>query len=137
MNARYLVDTNILLRFLSGEPAGQAKAAKRLFASAAAGDVLLDVSPVVVAETIYTLQSYYEVDRKEAATQLLALLKLHGVKVGESARVFDALTRLRTSNVGFADAYLASASAAEGVPIASFDRDFDRFKDVVRYEPKE
>ena len=49
MSTRYLVDTNILLRFLSGEPARQAQAAKKLFAQAAAGEVLLDVSPVTPA----------------------------------------------------------------------------------------
>ena len=43
---RYLVDTNVLLRFLSGEPAAQAQAARKLFSRAAAGEIVLDVSPV-------------------------------------------------------------------------------------------
>jgi predicted nucleic acid-binding protein len=135
MSTRYLVDTNILLRFLSGEPAGQAAAAKRLFASAATGEVVLDVSPVIVAETVYTLLSFYGVERKEAVGKLLPLLRQPGLKVRDGAQVFSALDRLRAANVGFADAFLAAGGAQEGVAIASFDRDLDKFQDVERFEP--
>jgi len=49
--------------------------AKKLFSEAAAGDIVLDVSPVIVAETIYTLLSFYGVERKEAVEKLLMLLR--------------------------------------------------------------
>jgi predicted nucleic acid-binding protein len=135
MTIRYLVDSNILLRFLTGEPIKQAEAAKKLFAMAAAGDAVLDISPVIVAEVMYTLISFYDVERKEAADLLLKLLKSRGVKVRDGSQVFSALERLRSANVGFADAFLAAAGAEENTPIASFDRDFDKFKDVTRVEP--
>jgi predicted nucleic acid-binding protein len=129
------VDTNILLRFLTGEPIKQALAVKKLFAQASAGEIILDVSPVIVAETVYTLLSFYEVERKEAVENLRTLLQQRGVKVREGAQVFSALERLRVSNVGFADAYLAACGADEDVSVVSFDRDFDKFKDVKRFEP--
>ena len=135
MSTRYLVDTNVLLRFLSGEPVRQAQAAKRLFAQAAAGKVLLDVSPVIVAETIYTLLSFYVVERKEAVEKLLMLLRQPGLKIRDGAQVFSALERLRATNLGFADAFLAAGGAEENVAIASFDRDLDKFQDVKRFEP--
>jgi len=135
VNIRYLVDTNILLRFLTGEPPKQAAAVKKLFARAAADEVILDVSPVIVAEALYTLLSFYEVERKEAAEKLLTLLRQRGVKVRDGAQVFSALERLRSTNAGFADACLAASGANENVSIASFDRDFDKFKDVKRFEP--
>ncbi len=74
---RYLVDTNILLRFLSGEPAAQAAAARRLFDRASAGEVVLDVSPVIVAETLYTLLSFYGVQGRVATEKLSHLLRQH------------------------------------------------------------
>jgi len=135
MSTRYLVDTNILLRFLSGEPLRQAEAAKRLFAGAAAGEVVLDVSPVIVAETIHTLLSFYGVERKEAVGKLLLLLRQPGLRIRDTARVFSALERLRTANVGFADAFLAAGGAEENVAVASFDRDLDKFPGVRRFEP--
>ncbi len=134
MTTRYLVDTNVLLRFLSGEPAPQAAAARKLFSRAAAGEIVLDVSPVIVAETLYTLISFYGVDLKAAAGKLALLLQQHGVRLRDESQVLLALERLQTANVGFADAFLAAGAADEKVAIASFDRDFDKLK-VTRYEP--
>jgi len=132
---RYLVDTNILLRLLSGQPAAQAAAAKNLFVKAAAGVVVLDISPVIVAEVFDTLRSFYGVDSRVAAEKLSALLQQRGVKLRDGTQVLSALERLRTAKVGFADAFLAAGAAEEMVPVASFDRDFDKFKGVTRYEP--
>ncbi len=136
MSQRLLLDTNVILRFLTGEPKSQAEASRNLFLSAASGDVVLEVCPVVVAEVFYTLESFYKVDREEVAARLAALLSRKGIKVMEQDRVFDALARLGKVNVGFADAYLAAGAALDSVPVASFDRDFDRFKDIKRFEPK-
>jgi predicted nucleic acid-binding protein len=130
-----LVDTNILLRFLTGEPVGQAAAARKLFADAAAGGVVLDVSPVIVAETIYTLLSFYEVERKEAVEKLALLLRQPGLKLRQETQLLSALERLRATNVGYADAFLAAGGAEENVAVASFDRDLDKFTDVKRFEP--
>ncbi len=134
MTTRYLVDTNVLLRFLVGEPAPQAAAARRLFTRAAAGEVVLDVSPVIVAETIYTLVSFYGVDRKAAAAKLALLLQQHGVQLREQRQVINALERLQSPNVGFADAFLAAGAEEEKVAVASFDRDFEKLR-ITRYEP--
>jgi predicted nucleic acid-binding protein len=136
MSRRLLVDTNVLLRFLTGEPKAQAERARNLFNSAAAGEVVLEVPPVVVAEVCYTLESFYRVDRRELVDTLAALLSRRGVKVLEEAVVFDALKRLKEFKVGFADAYLAASAGAEKIEVASFDRDFDRFKDLRRMEPR-
>lgn len=132
---RYLVDTNVLLRFLSGEPAPQAAAARKLFDRAAAGEVILEISPVIVAEAFYTLHSFYNVDRKTTAEKLSLLLQQHGVKLRDEHAVIEALDRIRTANVGFADAYLAASAAEEKLSVASFDRDFDKLS-AARFEPK-
>ncbi len=131
----YLVDTNILLRFLSGEPPALATAARKLFSRAKGGEVVLDISPVIVAETYYTLTSFYRVERKVAAERIALLLQQSGVKLRDSTRVLNTLAHLQTSNIDFADAYLIASAQGEKLAIASFDRDFDKFKDVTRYEP--
>lgn len=132
---RYLVDTNILLRFLTGEPAGQASAARKLFHRAQTGEVVLELTSVIVAETFYTLVSFYDVERKAAADKLSLLLQQRGIKLRDASQVLAAFARLQTANVGFADAYLAAGAAEEKIPVASFDRDFDKFKDISRHEP--
>jgi len=62
MNVRRLLgDISVLLRFLSGEVAARAALARKLFVRTAADEHLLDVSPVIVAETFYTLTSFCRV----------------------------------------------------------------------------
>jgi predicted nucleic acid-binding protein len=75
-------------------------------------------------------------ERKEVATKLLAFLQSRGIEAVESGRIVDALKRCRDRNAHFADAYLAASAVELENPIASFDRDFDKFKDVQRIEPK-
>ncbi len=135
MSTRFLLDTNLLLRFLSGQPLAQAEAVKRLFSQAAAGEVILDVSPIIVAEAYYTLTSFYGVDRKTAAEQISLLIQQHGVRLRDADQVFGALRLLQTANVGFADAFLAAGAMAEKVPVASFDRDLDKLRGMTRFEP--
>jgi predicted nucleic acid-binding protein len=49
--------------------------------------------------------------------------------------MLDALERFKSHPVDFPDAWVAAIAAHQGVAIASFDRDFDRFKDVKRFQP--
>jgi predicted nucleic acid-binding protein len=63
-----LVDTNVLVRFFTGDPPNLAAKARRLVQEADNGEVLLVILPVIVAETIYTLESFYEMERKEVAS---------------------------------------------------------------------
>jgi predicted nucleic acid-binding protein len=130
----YVLDTNILLRFLSGEPPTQAAAARKLFERAARSEMILDVPTLIVAEAYYTLTSFYEVERKTAAEKLSMLLQQHGVKLREASPVLATLELLRTCNVGFSDAYLAALAVEEKLTVASFDADFDKLR-VARYDP--
>jgi predicted nucleic acid-binding protein len=132
---RYLVDTNILLRFLSGEPPAQAAAARKLFERAARGEVILEVPTLIVAEAYYTLVSFYEVERKVAAGKLSQLLQQHGVKLRDASSVLATLGWLQASSVGFSDAYLAATASEEKLAVVSFETDFDKLH-VTRYEPK-
>ena len=58
MAISYLVDTNVLVRFFTGQPREMAAKAKALVAAADAGEVVLELLPVIVAETVYTLESF-------------------------------------------------------------------------------
>ena len=112
-----------------------ASKARRLVERAENGAIVLIVFPVIVAEIVYTLESFYGLDRKVVATKLLSFLQSRGIETVEFTRVADALNRCRERNAHFADAYLAASAVQLGSPIASFDRDFDKFKDVSRIEP--
>ena len=133
MSERLLVDTNVLLRFLTGEPADLAKKARTLVQRADSGEVTLILLPLVVCETFFTLESFYKMTRGIVATHLTSLLECRGIETVERERVLDALSRCQQSGVHLVDAFLASYAAELKMPVASFDRDFEKFKDVQRY----
>lgn len=133
---RYHVDSNILLRFLTGEPAEMFAATSAFIASAERGDVVLELSPLVLAETAFTLESFYRQPRKEVAATLLEFVKRSGVRLAEKGRLLDALERVQKAGVHLVDAYLAESAAESTLPVASFDRNLDTFQDITRFEPK-
>jgi predicted nucleic acid-binding protein len=131
-----LVDTNVLVRFFTGEPPEMASKARRLVERADNGEILLVVLPVIVAETFYTLESYYEMPRKEVAAKLFEFLQSRGIEAVELPRILTALAFCRDAKAHFADAYLAASALELNFPVASFDRDLGKFKGVQRIEPK-
>ena len=116
---RYLVDSNALLRFLTGAPPALIRAARTLIEGAERGEYTLQVSALVVAETAFTLESFYGHARKEVARVLGEFLKTPGIRPGERDRVLDALDHVQAKGIHFVDAYLAAVARASSIPIAS------------------
>ena len=134
--ARLLLDTNVIVRFLTGDHRAHSPRSRSLFARAAAGDVTLVVTDLARAETVWVLQSFYELDRDAIAAALKDLIESTGIEVENKAVLLSALRNFAQTDVNFVDAYHATIAAAESIAIASFDRDFDQFVDVKRVEPK-
>lgn len=130
-----LLDANVLVRFLVQDDPKQSPAATALFAKAECGDVRLHLDALVVAETVYVLIGRYGRSRAEVASVLLALIQNAGIETMELDMVTDALQRFAAFNVDFSDAWLAARGARLHRPVASFDRDLDKFKDIKRLEP--
>ncbi|HZZ56873.1 MAG TPA: PIN domain-containing protein [Opitutaceae bacterium] len=135
MKQTYLVDTNILLRYLMNDDARQGPAVKRLIEQATCGEVALEVPQVAILEAVFTLQSYYQVAREDIGRELLKVLRAEGVALTCPDWILDALEYYRTRNVSFGDACLAAEAAAGGKAIASFDRGFKLFPEIERFEP--
>jgi predicted nucleic acid-binding protein len=132
----YLLDTNILLRFLTNDHPSHGAAAKKLFEQAGSGKISLRIPFIVITETIFTLQSYYEIDREDIGRELLKLLTAPGVTTTCPNWVLEAVEDYRTRNVSFGDACLAAEAKADQLPVASFDRGLDKFPALKRHEPR-
>ncbi len=108
-----------------------------LFAAVAAGETELILEDVVLAETVWTLSSYYRVNRQEIAEVLLVLLAEDGIVNPDKAALERALALYGRHNVDFVDAFLAAqALVADPPEVYSFDHDFDRIPGVRRLEPE-
>lgn len=135
MSDTCLIDTNVLLRFFTGDPPEMAGRARTLIAQADSGTVRLEIPSLILAETLYTLESFYEVPKEDVCEKLLVFLRSRGISSDEPEVILDALERYRTLPVHFADAYLAATAAVRKQPVYSFDKDFARFKDVTWEQP--
>lgn len=122
--ASWWVDANVLLRFLTGEPAELAGRASRLLEEAEQSGIPLRVHSVVVAETVWVLQSFYGYSRGEISGALVPLLDHPALRVENATIVIRALETMAESNVDFADALLAETVRSRGEGVSSFDKDF-------------
>jgi predicted nucleic-acid-binding protein len=133
---RLLLDTNVLVRFLVQDDPKQSVAAAKLIGTAQSGDIELVLDRMVVTELVYVLMGHYKRLRVDVANTILAIVQSPFVRADDASLLIDALLRFRDHGVDFVDAWLSAKAAAANLPIASFDRDLDKFKDVTRHEPK-
>jgi predicted nucleic acid-binding protein len=119
------VDANVVLRFLTAEPADQAEKALALVRLAENGKVLLRLSSVTVAEIVWVLTSFYDQPKPKVAETLAAFFSAPGIRVEDSQNVLAALTVMAAKNVDYADALLAQIARSHGDSVATFDADFD------------
>jgi predicted nucleic-acid-binding protein len=124
---RLRVDANVMLRFLTGEPEALARRSAGLMRSAEDGQVLLVLSPLVVAEIVWVLKSFYRRSLGEIAEVLMPLLSADGIEVQEKEILIRAIELARDKNVDFVDAVLALEAARDGETVCTFDaKDFKR-----------
>lgn len=100
-----------------------------------AADELL-LADLVVAECVYVLESYYEVERERVAELMRAALALPSIKTVDSGTLLRCLEVYELERLDFAEAYLVAQAETTGVgAVLSFDRSIDRVATVRRQEP--
>lgn len=122
------IDTNVLVRLIARDDADQVSAAEAFIASGAW------ISHLVLAETLWVLDSVYELSRAQIADAVDMLLNHQHLTVQDSEVVVAALVNFRSrSGVDFSDCLvLAIASKAGHLPIGTFDRNFGKLDNVQR-----
>jgi predicted nucleic-acid-binding protein len=126
------VDTDILIRHLTGDPP---EIATRATAALASGDQLL-LADLVLAECVYVLESFYEVARAQVAQLMRAAIALPTIEVLHEESLLRALEVYELERIDFAEAYLvAQAEATRVYEILSFGRSIDRVASIARREP--
>lgn len=110
------IDTNILVRLLTGDDKAQAAKAKRLFAREA-----VYITKTVMLETEWVLRYAYALKAEDIATAFTLLLGQHNVAVEDGHHVAQAVHFLK-NGMDFADALHLTCS--QGHDFVTFDRKF-------------
>jgi predicted nucleic-acid-binding protein len=125
------LDTNVVIRHLTGDPPEMARRATQ-FLAANAELVLVDV---VLAECVYVLQSVYNIDRRGVAEMMRAALAMPTISA-DAELLLRALETYELDRLDFAEAYLAAVAEFTGVEsIVSFGKAIDRVSSVERIAP--
>jgi predicted nucleic acid-binding protein len=124
MNDHKWIDTNIIVRAVTGHPPHMAASLPPILNQAANGQVNLIVPSVVVAECVYVLEGL-GYSRGQVAFGLRAFFGLEGVTLEEQAVILTALTDYEKTSVDFPDAYLAAKAKLSGRPVLTWNlKDF-------------
>ena len=100
------------------------------------GDDDLLLTDLVVAECVYVLESFYEVERSRVAELMRSAIALPSIRTVDPATLLRALEIYELERMDFAEAYLVAQAEATGVSeVLSFDRSIDPLKTVTRREP--
>lgn len=100
MNELWL-DANVLIRLITKEPPELFQRALRLVERAEKGEVTLRVVPMVVAEVIWVLRSFYEYPRTQIPQVLQPLVTAPGVVMEDADLVLRAVNVMAIANVDF------------------------------------
>jgi predicted nucleic acid-binding protein len=131
MSKQRLLDTNMIVRYLVQDDPRNAAIANHLFEACDRGVLALIVLPEVVAESVFVLESFYKHPRAKIAQVMSALVTSPGIELTDVTIHLDALHRFALTSVHYVDCTVAATAAAGNLPVASFDRDFKKFADVV------
>jgi predicted nucleic acid-binding protein len=127
-------DTSVLVRYLVGTPAAQARRAARLID----GGEQIGVSVVALAECAHVLRTQYEVRQADIIDALIGLLQRENVSIIDlrSDLALELLVRARDlPGRPIPDALIVAATLQAGaLPLATFDREQRRYG-VATTEP--
>jgi len=132
------VDTDVLIRLLTGDDLQKQAEAAALFQQVESGSLRLAAPDTVVADAVYVLSSprLYHLPRTEIRALLSPLVRLPGLSIQNRRAVLRALDLYATTHLDFGDALIVASMQEVGSRILySYDTHFDRIPPIVRRSP--
>jgi predicted nucleic-acid-binding protein len=131
------VDTNLFIRYFTNDNPVLADRVELLLDGAATGTVQLVTTELVMAESIWVLESSYHLSHAQIAPLIRGILATPGMEVINGDLVGKALVLYELQNIDFVDAYIAALMEKQGIKdIYSYDRKhLSRVTTINRKEP--
>ncbi|MFO7891697.1 MAG: PIN domain-containing protein [bacterium] len=105
---RCFVDTNLFLRFLTNDIPEQAVILEKLIEQSRKGKVHLVINTVVIAEIVWTLQSFYKYSKEKIDEIVSSIVACKAFEIQERNILLQALEDFHTLNIDFVDAYVGN-----------------------------
>lgn len=134
-----VLDTNVLLRYMTGDVPEQASRALALLQEIESGNLTAYLPEGVIVETVQNLtwRDSYDVDRETVRRKLLGILNLSGIQMTNKRTYLRALEIYITyPRLSFVDSLcVAHAERSDDPTVITFDRGFRNLPDVTWREP--
>ncbi len=125
----YLIDTNVILRYLLGDHKIFSPKAKTFMELISQGIKKAEIPSVVIVECVYVMEKFYKIPKNEIVDTLSKILNFVGIINRDKSEILEALLQYANSNPDVVDCILAAQSSPEKV-IISFDKDFDKLNAI-------
>ena len=125
----YLIDTNVILRYLLGDHQRFSPRAKKFMQDVATGTRKAEIPSVVIVECIYVMEKYYKIAKSEIVDALNRILNFKGIVNPDRSEILSALIKFDETNTDIVDCIIAGQSTPNRV-IVSFDKDSSKLKAV-------
>src|SRR4030042_4232402 len=128
-----ILDTSLILRFLTGDSTEKKEKFKKLIKDTTSGKGILLVPLIVIIEMVYVLEKIYGIKKEEVRVKVESLLSLPSVEIESEDVVLESLRIYAEENLKFGDAMVLAKSTTSGIkPVYTFDKkDFKKFTDVI------
>ena len=123
----YLIDTNVILRYLLGDHAEFSPKAGTFMLDISKGTKQAEITDVVIVECIYVMEKYYKIPRTEIVDKLSRIFNFSGIANANKSEILNALLKYKDSNIDIVDCILAAMSSPARI-VVSFDRDIKKLK---------
>lgn len=122
----YLIDTNIIIRFLVGDHAEHLEQSSVIFERVEKCEIEVHILESVVMEAFFVLSKFYKLPIEEVINDLKRILSLEGVVNDDKLILFETLSIIENKNIDFVDALLCAKQRLQGMEILSFDNDIKK-----------
>ncbi len=130
------VDTNVFIRFLTNDIPQKADACEEVFKKAVEKKEIIFTTDMVIAEIIWVLESFYELEKEEIQPKVEKILNTPNLVCPNKDLILRALALYRGKNIDYIDAYNALILKEKGIDeLYSYDKDYDRIDWLTRLEP--
>jgi len=122
----YLLDTNIIIRFLVGDHKEHLAKSIAIFKDIETAKLQVEILDGVLMEAFFVLTKFYKLPRNSVITDLKTILTLNGVVNGNKTILYEALNIIENKNIDFVDALICAKSKLQGFGKLSFDADVEK-----------
>lgn len=120
---QFVIDINLLVRYLTNDEPQKAKAVDSLLNKAFKGELKILIPSIVIAELVWVLESNYEMDAVEISELIEAILNTPGIDVTDKTIINSSIRLYKNKNIDLIDAWIIEFAKDRGIKtIYTFDK---------------